>query len=116
MTAFKVFFRASSIFGAMFLVSFSLHAQRPVGTDVSHDQASIEWTAVKNAGVTFAWTKATEGTTYTDSSFVAHVNGAKGVGIYIGAYHCARPSSHPNITGANSADSEAAFFWSVVSN
>ena len=42
--------------------------------------------------------------------------GATGVGIYIGAYHYARPSRNPNITGANSADSEAAYFWGVASN
>ena len=71
---------------------------------------------MKNAGVTFAWAKATESTTYTDAYFTTHVAGAKGVGIYIGAYHFARPSRNPNITGANSADSEAAHFWSVVSN
>lgn len=96
--------------------SVSVLAQRPLGTDVSHYQPSINWTTVKNAGVTFAWAKATESTTYTDPYFTTHVAGAKGVGIYIGAYHFARPSAHPNITGANSADSEAAHFWSVVSN
>jgi len=36
--------------------------------------------------------------------------------IPIGAYHFARPSQNPSITGANSADSEAAHYWSVVSN
>ena len=35
-------------------------AQRPLGTDVSHYQTTINWTTVKNAGVTFAWAKATE--------------------------------------------------------
>ena len=91
-------------------------AQRPLGTDVSHYQTTINWTTVKNAGVTFAWTKATEGTSYTDPYFVTHTTGAKGVGIYIGAYHFARPSQNPNLTGTNSADSEAAFFWNVASN
>ncbi|MGC3960406.1 MAG: GH25 family lysozyme [Verrucomicrobiota bacterium] len=99
------------------LAGLPSHAQRPLGTDVSHWQgASINWTAVKNAGVTFAWTKATESDYYTDDTFVAHVNGAKAAGIPIGAYHFARPSDNPNITGATSAETEAAFFWSVVSN
>ena len=96
--------------------TLELFAQRPLGTDVSNYQPSINWTTVKNAGVTFAWAKATEGLTYTSPSFVAQENGAKNAGIYIGAYHFARPSTHPNITGANSADSEANFFWSVASN
>src|SRR5436190_22653059 len=91
-------------------------AQRPLGTDVSGYQPSINWTTVKNGGVTFAWAKATEGASYINPYFTAQEAGAKGVGIYIGAYHFARPSNHPNITGANSADTEAAFFWSVAGN
>src|SRR2546423_10099596 len=78
--------------------------QRPLGTDVSGYQPSINWTTVKNAGVTFAWAKATEGATYINPEFTSQETGAKGVGIYVGAYHFARPSNHPNITGANSAD------------
>jgi GH25 family lysozyme M1 (1,4-beta-N-acetylmuramidase)/alpha-tubulin suppressor-like RCC1 family protein len=89
-------------------------AQRPMGTDVSGYQPSINWTTVKNAGVAFAWSKATEGTGYVNPYFTAQEAGAKSVGIYIGAYHFARPSSHPNITGSNSADSEAAYFWSTA--
>src|SRR5437588_12769837 len=89
-------------------------AQRPLGTDVSGHQPSINWTTVKNGGVTFAWAKATEGASYTNPDFTSQEAGATGVGIYIGAYHFARPSSHPNITGANSADSEAAYFWSTA--
>jgi len=91
-------------------------AQRPLGTDVSHWQASVNWTTVKNAGVTFAWAKATQGDTSTDAMFATHAASAKAAGIYIGAYHYAQPSANTNLTGANSADSEAAFFWSVASN
>jgi GH25 family lysozyme M1 (1,4-beta-N-acetylmuramidase) len=116
----RIFFKKISSASASFLF-FALGlqnilAQRPLGTDVSNYQPSINWTTVKNAGVTFAWAKATEGLSYTSPSFVAQENGAKNAGIYIGAYHFARPSNHPNITGANSADSEANFFWSVASN
>jgi len=94
----------------------TLLAQRPLGTDVSGYQTNINWTTVRNAGVAFAWSKATEGTGYVNPYFVSQENGAKGVGIYIGAYHFARPNANPNITGASSADSEAAYFWSVASN
>src|SRR5690242_9093434 len=95
-----------------------IHAlgQRPLGTDVSHYQLTINWTTVKNGGMTFAWAKATESTGYTDPYFTINENGARGVGIPIGGYHFARPSQNPNLTGANSADSEAAHYWSVVSN
>ncbi|HWW01686.1 MAG TPA: GH25 family lysozyme [Candidatus Acidoferrum sp.] len=91
-------------------------AQRPLGTDVSGYQPSINWMTVKNAGVAFAWAKATEGTGYTNPYFTTQEAGAQGVGIYIGAYHFSRPSLNPNIGGANSADSEAAYFWSVAGN
>ena len=101
--------------GCLFCPSTGL-AQRPLGTDVSGYQPSINWTTVKNAGVAFSWAKATESTTYVNPYFTSQMTGAKNVGIYTGAYHFARPSANPNLTGANSADSEAAFYWSVVSN
>jgi GH25 family lysozyme M1 (1,4-beta-N-acetylmuramidase) len=101
---------------ACFLSGGRALAQRPLGTDVSHWQGSINWTTVKNGGMSFAWAKATEGTGYTDPYFVINQNGARGVGIPIGAYHFARPSDNPNLTGANSAVSEANHYWSVVSN
>ena len=92
-------------------------AQRPLGTDVSHYQGTgINWTTVKNAGVSFAWCKATEGTTYTDVTYLLNTTNAKAAGVLVGAYHFARPSRNPNITGTNSANSEAAHFWGVVSN
>lgn len=108
---------ATSAVGVLILLT-AQHAlaQRPLGTDVSGYQPSINWTTVKNAGVAFGWAKATEGTGYVNPYFTAQEAGGTGVGICIGAYHFARPSLHPNITGANSADSEAAFFWSVASN
>src|SRR5215212_11244443 len=86
-------------------------AQRPLGTDVSHWQGTINWTTVKNGGMTFAWAKATESTGYTDPYFVINQNNARAVGIPISAYHFARPSDNPNLTGANSAESEAAHYW-----
>src|SRR5512140_694194 len=91
-------------------------AQRPLGRDVSHYQLTINWTYVKNSGITFAWAKATEGTGYTDHYFVSNETNAKANGIPIGAYHFARPSANPTLTGANSADSEAAHFWAVAGN
>ncbi len=89
---------------------------RPLGTDVSHYQGTINWTNVKSAGITFAWAKATESTGYTDPFFTVNQDNARAVGIPIGGYHFARPSANPNLTGANSADSEAAHYWNVVSN
>lgn len=91
-------------------------AQRPLGTDVSGYQPVVSWMFAKNHGVAFGWAKATEGTGYVNPEYVEQITGARAVGIHIGSYHFARPSSHPNLTGANSAESEAQFFWSVASN
>src|SRR5689334_23287831 len=90
-------------------------AQRPIGTDVSgHQPDHINWTPATNGGVKFGWTKATEGTGYVNPYFVDQINDAVAAKVYMGAYHYARPGLHPNITGANSADSEASYFWSVA--
>ena len=94
----------------------NLVAQRPLGTDVSNYQPTINWPGVRNAGIVFAWTKATQGTTYSSPSFTSQEAGAKSVGIYIGAYHYAQPSINTNLTGAFSAESEAAYFWGIAGN
>lgn len=95
-------------------MTFTARAQRPLGTDVSGHQTNVDWVATKNGGVTFAWTKATEGASFTNNLFFSQEAGAHAVGIYIGAYHFARPSINTNITGSFSADTEASFFWSVA--
>ena len=69
-----------------------------------------------NSGMKFAWAKATEGTYYVNPYFTAQETGAKNARVYIGAYHYARPGADPNITGAASADTEAAYFWNTASN
>jgi len=115
----KIFRTALGLFGCPLFFALSppaALAQRPLGTDVSGYQPGVNWTTVKNAGVTFAWTKATEGTYYSNPYFDSQEAGAQAAGIYIGAYHYARPSVDTNLTGAFSADTEAAFFWSVASN
>ncbi|MEU8625015.1 GH25 family lysozyme [Streptomyces sp. NPDC048669] len=63
----------------------------PVGMDVSGYQGSINWSSVRGAGIEFAWMKATEGTTYKDSTFSANYVGAYNAGVIRGAYHYARP-------------------------
>ena len=107
-----------SIFSLLLLAltAGDVFGQRPLGCDVSGYQPNVNWTQVKNAGMTFCWSKATESTTYQNPYFASQQAGARNAGIYVGAYHFARPSVHPNITGANSADTEANFFWSVASN
>ena len=89
-----------------------LFAQRPLGVDVSSYQGgSINWTSVKNTGVSFAWAKATEGLTVNDTTITNNEVNAAAAGVLIGAYHFAHPETHPGIAGA---DQEAAHFWGIA--
>lgn len=63
------------------------------GIDVSSFQQAISWKAIKDAGVTFGWAKATEGQTFADSAYEAHRKGARKAEIPLGAYHFARPDT-----------------------
>jgi GH25 family lysozyme M1 (1,4-beta-N-acetylmuramidase) len=63
------------------------------GIDVSNHQERIDWTRVRADGIAFAMVKASEGVSFADPSYRAHVAGARSVGIRIGAYHFARPDT-----------------------
>ncbi len=65
------------------------------GIDVSAYQGNVNWGAAANAGIKFAYVKATEGTTYTNPYFNGQYNGAKNNGLFAGAYAFARPDE-PN--------------------
>ncbi|WP_275408752.1 GH25 family lysozyme, partial [Actinocatenispora rupis] len=71
------------------------------GLDVSHYQGSINWSSVKSNGASFAYVKATEGTSYTDPNFAANYNGSYNAGLIRGAYHFARPNISSGATQAN---------------
>ena len=65
----------------------------PAGIDVSHWQGTINWSSVKSAGISFAYIKATEGTSYKDPEFSANYLHAYNAKVIRGAYHFAQPSS-----------------------
>ena len=94
-------------------------AQRPLGIDVSSYQGgSINWTSVKSSGITFAWAKAAEATPSDgyidpDADFTVNMQNAKAAGVPIGAYYFAHPELDVGLSGA---DTEAAYFWSVISS
>ena len=71
------------------------------GIDVSRYQGAITWTSVRNAGIQFAFIKATEGITLRDSRFSANYPAAHRAGVIRGAYHFARPSSSSGAAQAN---------------
>lgn len=60
------------------------------GIDVSAWQPHIDWRKVAQAGNSFAFVKATEGSRYISPTFRAQREGAKAAGLLVGAYHFAR--------------------------
>lgn len=62
------------------------------GVDVSHHNGTIDWPALAGAGYSFAFIKASEGSTFTDPNFRRNWSGAGRAGILRGAYHYFRPS------------------------
>ncbi len=75
------------------------------GIDVSRWQGSINWTAVKNAGIQFAIIKAggSDAGFYQDQYFEANYNGAKAAGLHVGAYYFVGPGCTSAADGAADA-------------
>ncbi len=63
------------------------------GIDVSHWQGTIDWPAVAAAGKRFTYIKASEGTSFVDGDYAANRVQARAAGLYVGAYHYARPDA-----------------------
>jgi lysozyme len=58
-----------------------------LGIDVSHWQGKMDWKRSKEAGVQFAFIKATEGLNHVDTQFKANVDGCGEAGIPYVIYH-----------------------------
>lgn len=90
-------------------------ATYPKGVDVSnHQGSSIDWLQVAGAGYTFAFAKASEGTTFTDSTYAINRSGTKAAGLAFGAYHFARPAGTSDATITASAIAQADHFVDVA--
>ncbi|KAF8348565.1 glycoside hydrolase family 25 protein [Amanita rubescens] len=75
----------------------------PYGIDVSSYQGNVNWSQVKANGISFAYIKATEGTSYTNPYFSSQYTGATNAGLIRGGYHFARPD-------VSSGSSQASYF------
>ncbi|MDP3506389.1 MAG: glycoside hydrolase family 25 protein [Candidatus Melainabacteria bacterium] len=64
-----------------------------LGVDVSTYQGRIDWRKAKQAGIKFAFIKATEGSTIIDNRLVENRRNARANGIPCGYYHFFRPRS-----------------------
>ena len=63
-------------------------ADYPVrGVDVSRYQGTIDWQVLASQDVTFAFIKATEGSSHQDPCFAYNWEEARKCGVYAGAYH-----------------------------
>jgi lysozyme len=58
-----------------------------IGVDVSHHQGSIDWKALADDRIAFAYIKATEGGSFRDANFATNWDGAAHAGLLRGAYH-----------------------------
>ncbi len=61
------------------------------GIDISHWQGTIDWAKVAASGKRFAFMKASEDTDFVDATYQTNRAQAKAMGIFVGAYHFARP-------------------------
>lgn len=73
------------------------------GVDVSGHQGAVDWNALWNSGVRWAYVKATEGTYYENEWFAQQYNGSYNTGMIRGSYHFANP-------GNSSGAAQARFF------
>ncbi|MEU2249882.1 lysozyme [Streptomyces sp. NPDC019224] len=76
-------------------------AAQTEGVDVSSHQGNVAWSTLWNSGVKWAYTKATEGTYYTNPYFAQQYNGSYNVGMIRGAYHFATPDTTSGAVQAN---------------
>lgn len=72
------------------------------GIDVSGAQrpGSIDWARVRAEGVSWAYVKASEGTTVFDATLHPHVQGAHAAGLLVGAYHYFHPKTDDLVKSA----------------
>ncbi|MEV5802466.1 lysozyme [Streptomyces collinus] len=63
------------------------------GVDVSSYQGDVAWQTLWGSGVQWAYTKASEGTYYTNPYFGSQYSGSYDAGMIRGAYHFATPDT-----------------------
>ncbi|MGO9707843.1 MAG: glycoside hydrolase family 25 protein [Polyangiaceae bacterium] len=76
------------------------------GVDVSTYQGSVDWTSVHAAGIDFAFTRVSDGTTTPDDTFATNWAGIKAAGMVRGAYQYFRASEDPTAQADLVASSE----------
>lgn len=57
------------------------------GVDISHYNGKIRWNDLANSGISFAFLKATEGSSHVDKTFKNNWTNSRKTNIVVGAYH-----------------------------
>ncbi|MCQ2424105.1 MAG: glycoside hydrolase family 25 [Clostridia bacterium] len=88
-----------------------LHFNNPpsdsvIGIDVSSYQGDIDWTTLSSQNISFAFIKATEGSSFVDPCFTSNWTNAADTDLRIGAYHF--------FSFESSGEKQAKFFCSTV--
>jgi GH25 family lysozyme M1 (1,4-beta-N-acetylmuramidase) len=89
------------------LLAAGARAERPLGIDISFWQGTItpaQWSQVYASGKSFAFIKASQGTTIADSKFYANIVNAPAAGLLAGPYHFADPAAAPTHTAVDEAN------------
>lgn len=76
------------IWNGTILLNNPSHSRYPVrGVDVSRYQGQIDWELLASNDISFAYIKATEGSSYVDSCFSYNYEEARQTSLRVGAYH-----------------------------
>lgn len=73
--------------GAILLNSLPADAYAVKGVDVSSYQGEIDWGILSSQGISFAFIKATEGSSFVDPNFAYNFEEAQKTALAVGAYH-----------------------------
>ncbi|OXY88782.1 lysozyme [Streptomyces diastatochromogenes] len=76
-------------------------ATQTEGVDVASYQGEVAWNTLWNSGVRWAYTKAAEGTYYSNPYFQQQYDGSNDAGMIRGAYHFATPDTTGGATQAD---------------
>lgn len=81
-----------------------------VGIDISHHNGTIDWAAIKTAGVSFVYLKIAEGVGTPDEMAKPNAATAKRLGFKVGYYHFCRPDTRNggSVTADATAEAEEA--------
>ena len=79
----------------------------PTGVDVSHFQGDVDWPKLKTGGQRFVSIKATQGTSYSASSYYTdNIGKARSAGLIAGGYHF--------YSGTHDGTAQAEYFLKVT--